>query len=71
MIFLYVKKIFILFDIRYDGNGRLKLIVAGDRLTEYQYTDGHISYIEHSRDGISVKTSYHFIKEKITFRERI
>ena len=56
---------------RYDGSGRLERIVAGDRMSEYHYTEGNIGYIQHSRDGVSVRTSFHHNKANITFMEFI
>ena len=57
--------------IRYNGDGSVDRVVAGDRMTEYHYKDVKLGYIEHIRDGVSVKTSYHHNQANITFNEQI
>ena len=50
--------------------GRHVAILTSDwsRLTEYHWAEaGAIGYIEHSRDGVTVKTSYHHNKAGVAF----
>lgn len=52
---------------RRDGEGRVERIVAGDRLSELEYdqTTGDVVGVSHDTDGVHIKTSLHYNKERL------
>ena len=52
---------------RRDGAGRIEKVVAGDRLSEYEYdeTTGDMISVSHATDAVHIKTSLHYNKERL------
>ena len=44
----------------YTGLGRLARRLAGDRRTDFTYTAGLLTGVEHQRDGVNIRTSFSY-----------
>ena len=49
------------------GDGTLHRIIAGDRRTDYLYTAGQLSSVDHQRDGVNIKTSFTYNQGSVAF----
>ena len=49
------------------GDDTLERILAGDRRTDYLYTEGELSSVDHQRDGVNIKTSFQYNQGSVAF----
>ena len=49
------------------GDDSLERILAGDRRTDYLYTEGQLSSVDHQRDGVNIKTSFQYNQGSVAF----
>ena len=51
----------------WQGDNSLERILAGDRRTDYLYTEGQLSSVDHQRDGVNIKTSFQYNQGSVAF----
>ena len=44
----------------YRGDGTVTRVVAGDRRTDWAYSEGRLASLEHQRDGLTIRTSFQY-----------
>ena len=55
----------------YRGDGTVTRVVAGDRRTDWTYSDGRLASLEHQRGGVNIKTSFQYNQGNITVTQLI